>query len=71
MTTDPEFNAKGVWLDRRKYEPHGGMILWRYPGGEKWRLSLAYLAKGGRYVDCGGAAGGNLADMTHFMEIPE
>lgn len=82
-----EQNEKGVWLERKNHEPQGGMILWRYPGDNKWRLSLdnkwrlsldnkwrlslAYKAKAGHYVDCGGAAGGNLADMTHFMEIPE
>lgn len=68
-------NPKAVWLSAQKHKPQGGMILWRYPnettshGG--WRLAIAYLAKGGHYVDCGGAAGGDLADMTHFMEIPE
>lgn len=67
-------NPKAVWLDRALYEPQGSMILWRYPNyrlKNTWRLSLAYLAKSGDYIDCGGSAGGFIPDMTHFMEIPE
>lgn len=68
-------NPKGKWLAVPKHKPQGSMILWRYPNqlapGRRWRLGIAYLAKLGHYVDCGGWAGGDLADMTHFMEIPE
>jgi len=63
-------NPKGEWLDVRKHRPEGSMILWRYPGGKQWRLSLAYRTVRGHYLDCGGMAGGRIENMTHFMEIP-
>lgn len=72
VAADPgEMLLKGVWLDARTHKPQGGMILWRYLGGLKWRLSLAYLSKSGTYLDCGGLSGGKMSKMTHFMEIPE
>jgi hypothetical protein len=67
-----EMPLKGVWLDAKLHKPQGGMILWRYHNGTKWRLSIAYLADSGTYLDCGVLmVNGDMSKMTHFMEIPE